>query len=81
MAPVPVMGSREFESPSSLQFHRNPSMLDPRILALILFACGLSITHRKALEATDPLEKVVWTAGMFLTTTITLNFLLTTYGR
>lgn len=56
-------------------------MLDPRILALILFACGLSITHRKALEATDPLEKVVWTAGMFLTTTITLNFLLTTYGR
>ena len=55
-------------------------MMFYRILALILFACGLSITHRKALEATDPLEKVVWTVGMFLTTTITLNFLLASNG-
>lgn len=56
-------------------------MLDPRILALILFAGGLSIARRRALEARDPVPYVMWMMGMYPITGVTLNFLLTSNGR
>lgn len=57
------------------------SMFFYRILAIILFVLGMAHAHRKAMDAKTINEHWAWTAGMFLTTTITLNFLLTTYGR